>query len=180
MPTCEDCSAPGAQLRQGELSLCKSCSDRRLFPDSEAPSCPSDSGRIKLVFDTCQPSERLRKRQGANKSAAANMSDILRILHSSDLSTLPTFVSATLRIPAVDLEHIDITVCLQELQIMKQEMKLTQASSIDAVRVQAELSSLRREISDLKNERTPSLTINASIRQGHFRCRCVQYSYPDD
>ena len=102
----------------------------------------------KIVFDTCQPGERLRKRQGANKSAT-NMSDILRVLHSTDLSTLPTFVSATLRIPAVDLEQVDITVCLQELQIMRQEMKLIRACSIDAGRVQAELqaelSSLRRD-----------------------------------
>ncbi|CAH1250244.1 Hypp8827 [Branchiostoma lanceolatum] len=202
MPTCEDCGASGAQLRQGDLTLCKHCADKRFSPHSEASNCQGDSGgrivindllcfivnkmdRIpgdviskmcldtyteieieaakKLVFDTCQPSERPKERRGANKSTA-NMSDILRVLHSTDLSTLPTFVSATLHIPAVDLEHIDITVCLQELQIMRQEMKLIRACSIDAVRVQAELSSLRRDIVDLKNDRMSAPTTQAPSR----------------
>ncbi|KAI8496757.1 ATP-binding cassette sub- A member 5 [Branchiostoma belcheri] len=62
----------------------------------------------RLLFDVCKPTERYKKRQGPNKSAT-NMADILRVLHSMDPSSVPTFVSATLHLPAVDFEHADIT-----------------------------------------------------------------------
>ncbi|XP_078668679.1 uncharacterized protein LOC144909982 [Branchiostoma floridae x Branchiostoma belcheri] len=104
----------------------------------------------RLVFDTCNPDERYRKRQGVNKSTA-NMADILRVLHSTAPPSLPIFVSATLHLPAVNFEHVDISACLQELQIVRQEMKLIRDCSIDSVKVQTELMSLRKEIVDLRN-----------------------------
>ena len=81
------------------------------------------------------------------------MAYILRVLHSTNPPSLPKFVSASLRLPAVDLEHVDITVCLQELWIVRRETELIRACSVDVVEVRAELVSLRREIADLKNER---------------------------
>eukprot|EP00058_Branchiostoma_floridae_P016823 XP_002602311.1 hypothetical protein BRAFLDRAFT_127318 [Branchiostoma floridae] len=104
----------------------------------------------RLVFDTCKPDERYIKRKGADKSTA-NMEDIQRVLHSTAPPSLPTFVSATLHLPAVNLEHVDISVCMQELQIVRQEMKLIRDCSIDSVRVQTELVALRKEIWELKN-----------------------------
>ncbi|XP_078594335.1 uncharacterized protein LOC144872100 [Branchiostoma floridae x Branchiostoma japonicum] len=104
----------------------------------------------RLVFDTCKPDERYIKRKGGDKSTA-NMEDIQRVLHSTAPPSLPTFVSATLHLPAVSLEHVDISVCMQELQIMRQEMKLIRDCSIDSVRVQTELVALRKEIWELKN-----------------------------
>ncbi|KAI8496677.1 ATP-binding cassette sub- A member 5 [Branchiostoma belcheri] len=104
----------------------------------------------RLLFDTCKPDERYKKRQGVNKSTA-NMADILRVMHSTDPECLPTFVLATLRLPAVTFDHVDITTCLQELQIVRQEMKLIRTCSIDSVKVQAELMSLRTEIAHLRN-----------------------------
>eukprot|EP00058_Branchiostoma_floridae_P020772 XP_002606262.1 hypothetical protein BRAFLDRAFT_83986 [Branchiostoma floridae] len=79
------------------------------------------------------------------------MEDIQRVLHSTAPPSLPTFVSATLHLPAVSLEHVDVSVCMQELQIMRQEMKLIRDCSIDSVRVQTELVALRKEIWELKN-----------------------------
>ncbi|XP_019616812.1 PREDICTED: uncharacterized protein LOC109464301 [Branchiostoma belcheri] len=105
----------------------------------------------RLLLDVCKPTERYKKRQGPNKSAT-NMADILRVLHSMDPSSVPTFVSATLHLPAVDFEHADITVCLRELQVMRQEMKSIRDISVDAVKLHAELASLRREIVELRNQ----------------------------
>lgn len=104
----------------------------------------------RLVFDTCKPDDRYIKRKGADKSTA-NMEDIQRVLHSTAPPSLPTFVSATLHLPAVNLEHVDISVCMQELQIVRQEMKLIRDCSIDSVRVQTELVALRKELWELKN-----------------------------
>eukprot|EP00058_Branchiostoma_floridae_P013459 XP_002598947.1 hypothetical protein BRAFLDRAFT_79877 [Branchiostoma floridae] len=87
----------------------------------------------RLVFDTCKPDERYIKRKGGDKSTA-NMEDIQRVLHSTAPPSLPTFVSATLHLPAVSLEHVDISVCMQELQIMRQEMKLIRDCSIDSAK----------------------------------------------
>ncbi|XP_019642693.1 PREDICTED: uncharacterized protein LOC109483976 [Branchiostoma belcheri] len=106
----------------------------------------------KLTFDTCKPSERFRKRQGTNKSVT-NMSDILRVLHSADPLTLPTFASASLRLPVVELEHTDFSLCFQEIQVIRQEMKVIRATTVDNVKVQAEIAALRREIAELKDVR---------------------------
>ncbi|KAI8494375.1 hypothetical protein Bbelb_276010 [Branchiostoma belcheri] len=60
----------------------------------------------RLLLDTCKPDERYKKRQGVNKSSA-NMADILRVMHSTDPECLPTFASATLRLPATGLNSAD-------------------------------------------------------------------------
>ncbi|KAI8514456.1 ATP-binding cassette sub- A member 5 [Branchiostoma belcheri] len=84
----------------------------------------------RLLFDVCKPTERYKKRQGPNKSAT-NMADILRVLHSMDPS-----------------HHCLLT----RLQVMRQEMKSIRDISVDAVKLHAELASLRREIVELRNQ----------------------------
>ncbi|XP_035664532.1 uncharacterized protein LOC118408028 [Branchiostoma floridae] len=109
----------------------------------------------KLVFDLCKPNERYKKSRGTNRSATT-MADILRVLHSMDPPSIPTFVSATLHLPPVSFEHVDITAYLQQLQVMRQEMRDIRDMSIDSAMIHAELASLRREIVDLRSRADPA------------------------
>ncbi|KAI8484064.1 ATP-binding cassette sub- A member 5 [Branchiostoma belcheri] len=68
-------------------------------------------------------------------------------------STAPLPTSASLRLPVVELEHTDLSLCFLEIQVIRQEMKVIRANTVDNVKVQAELAALRREIADLKDVR---------------------------
>eukprot|EP00058_Branchiostoma_floridae_P021032 XP_002606522.1 hypothetical protein BRAFLDRAFT_91894 [Branchiostoma floridae] len=85
-----------------------------------------------------------------------------------DPTTLPTFASASLRVTVVGLDRMDLTLCLQEVQNIRQELKVVRATTLDNVKVQVELAALHREIVDIKNARLSVLQYVQASRRATF------------
>ena len=118
-----------------------------------------------LLFDLCVKDVRNKIRKGADKRKQ-NIADIVSVLQRLNVNEMPRFVVHDLsRLPAIDLNSVDVTCMTQQLQSLKENGAFN-ASSVfnlhrDVEEVKDMIVLLTTQMTDLKQEISKNKTSTA-------------------
>ncbi|XP_066304486.1 uncharacterized protein [Branchiostoma lanceolatum] len=119
----------------------------------------------KLVHGLCSPPDRYKKRRGADR-CSSNMLDILEVLHSTPPTEVPMFASVKLHLPAVDLTNFDVSLCLQEVRMVRQEMAVIREASQDNFRLRSEFTkAMEDNARSVENMESELASLRAEVQQ---------------
>jgi len=108
--------------------------------------------------------ERLPKRQGANK-CRVTIVDLIKVCQDPSAS-LPTYYAADLsRLPAVDINHCDVSAILAELQNLRAEVRALRHLTEDVAALREEIVQLRQLKSEIDGVRRDLTQLSNDVEQ---------------